>query len=179
MVILSLVLTVGSVGPSGESLLHNVWTSDALHQLFDLTGTAKPRRRGEMTGKFINSTEVTREQLEWGWLAWFSGPTASNSKNLVVLEARLRPASGHSFHKHPNQEEVIYVIEGEIEQWVDQERRILRQGDSAFIGPDVVHASFNVSDQNASLLAILGPCIGTGGYEVVDVANREPWASLR
>jgi quercetin dioxygenase-like cupin family protein len=132
-----------------------------------------------MTGKFINYTDVKREQLEWGWLAWFSNPGETNSKNLVVLEARLRPAGGHNFHKHPNQEEVIYVIEGKIEQWVDKQKRILRPGDSAFIGPDVVHASFNVSEENARLLAILGPCIGPKGYELVDVANREPWASLR
>jgi len=38
---------------------------------------------------------------------------------------------------------MIYVIEGEIEQWVDGEKRILRLGDSAFIAADVVHASFN------------------------------------
>jgi quercetin dioxygenase-like cupin family protein len=132
-----------------------------------------------MTGKFISSTEVKREQFGWGSLAWFSSPAASNSKDLVVLEVRLSPAGGHNFHKHPNQEEVIYVIEGEIEQWVDREKRILRPGDSAFIGADVVHASFNVGDRNASLLAILGPCIGPGGYELIDVANGEPWASLR
>jgi quercetin dioxygenase-like cupin family protein len=132
-----------------------------------------------MRGKFISSTEVKREQLDWGSLAWFSGPTDSGSKHLVVLEVHLSPAGGHNFHKHPNQEEVIYVIEGEIEQWVDQQKRILRPGDSAFIGADIVHASFNVSDQDASLLAILGPCIGPGGYELIDVAKLEPWASLR
>lgn len=132
-----------------------------------------------MTGKFISSAEAKREQLDWGSLAWFSSPAASNSKNLVALEVRLSPARGHNFHKHPNQEEVIYVIEGEIEQWVDQEKRILRPGDSVFIGADVVHASFNVTGQNANLLAILGPCIGPTGYEQVDVANWEPWASLR
>ena len=71
------------------------------------------------------------------------------------------------------------MIDGEIEQWVDQEKRMLRSGDSAFIGADVVHASFNVSDRKAKLLAILGPCVGTEGYELVDVAAQEPWASLR
>jgi quercetin dioxygenase-like cupin family protein len=136
-------------------------------------------QRKEMTGKFISSTEVEREQSEWGSLAWFSSPATSRSKALVVLEVRLKPTGGHKFHKHPNQEEVIYVLEGEIEQWVDREKRILRPGDSAFISAGVVHASFNVSDQNASLLAILGPCIGPEGYEVFDVANQEPWASLR
>jgi quercetin dioxygenase-like cupin family protein len=132
-----------------------------------------------MFGKFISSTAVKREQLEWGSLAWFSSPVASDSKDLVVLEVTLRPAGGHNFHKHPNQEEVIYLIEGEIEQWVDQEKRTLRPGDSAFISADVVHASFNISDRNAKLLAILGPCVGPEGYELIDVAMHEPWASLR
>ncbi len=133
----------------------------------------------EICGMFISSTEVKREQLEWGSLAWFSSPPASNSKDLAVLEVQFSPAGGHNFHKHPHQEEVIYVIAGEIEQWVDQEKRILRAGDFAFIAAGTMHASFNLSDQNATVLAILGPCKGPAGYEVVDVASREPWASLR
>ena len=132
-----------------------------------------------MTGKFIGARDVKREELEWGSLAWFSSPAASGAKDLVVLEVTLSPTRGHNFHKHPRQEELIYVIEGEIEQWVDREKRTLRPGDSAFIGADVVHASFNVSDRNAKLLAILGPCIGSEGYELVDVAKQEPWVSLR
>jgi quercetin dioxygenase-like cupin family protein len=132
-----------------------------------------------MTGKFITSTEVKREQLDWGSLAWFSSPVASSAKNLVVLEVNLRPGGGHNFHKHPNQEEVIYLVEGEIEQWVDQEKQILRSGDSAFIGADVVHASFNVGGRDAKILAILGPCVGAEGYELVDVSRQEPWAHLR
>jgi len=132
-----------------------------------------------MTGKFISAKDVKREELEWGSLAWFSSPATSGAKDLVAIEVTLSPTRGHNFHKHPKQEELIYVIEGEIEQWVDREKRTLRPGDSAFIGADVVHASFNVSDRNAKLLAILGPCVGSEGYELVDVANQEPWISLR
>ncbi len=132
-----------------------------------------------MTGKFISARDVKREELDWGSLAWFSSPAASGAKDLVVLEVTLSPTRGHNFHKHPRQEELIYVIEGEIEQWADREKRTLRPGDSTFIGADVVHASFNISDRNAKLLAILGPCVGSEGYELVDVANQEPWVSLR
>ncbi len=71
------------------------------------------------------------------------------------------------------------MIDGEIEQWIGQQKRRLGPGDSAFIGADVVHASFNAGDSNAKLLAILGPCVGSGGYELVDVADQEPWVSLR
>jgi quercetin dioxygenase-like cupin family protein len=134
---------------------------------------------GETLGEFIGAAEVRREQLEWGSLAWFSSPAAPNSKELVVLEVTLSPKGGHNFHKHPQQEEVIYVIEGEIEQWLDREKRTLRPGDSVFIRPDVVHASFNIGDRTAKLLVVLYPCIGSEGYELVDVADQEPWASLR
>ncbi len=132
-----------------------------------------------MIGRFISSKQAAREEMEWGSLAWFSSPAASNAKDLVVVEVTFNPAGGHNFHKHPNQEELIYVIDGEIEQWVDQEKQTLRPGDSAFIGANVVHASFNVSDGNAKVLAILGPCVGSEGYELVDVAEQEPWASMR
>lgn len=132
-----------------------------------------------MPHNFISSMDVKREEAGWGSLAWFSSPTVSNARNLVVIEVTLNPGGAHSFHKHPKQEEAIYVIEGEIEEWVGGEKRTLRPGDSAFIAADVVHASFNLGDEKARLLAILGPCVGPEGYELVDVADQEPWASLK
>lgn len=132
-----------------------------------------------MIGTFVPAAEAEREQLEWGVLGWLSRPTATGAKQLVVIEVELMPGFGHNFHKHPDQEEVIYVIEGQIEQWLDKNSRVLESGDSVFIGADVVHASFNVSDKPAKLLAILGPCMGEGGYELVEVFDQEPWKSLR
>ena len=102
-----------------------------------------------MSDRFTSSMHVKREEAAWGSLAWFSSPAVSNARNLVVIEVTLNPAGAHSFHKHPKQEEVIYVLEGEIEEWVDGEKRTLRSGDSAFIAADVVHASFNLSDREA------------------------------
>lgn len=132
-----------------------------------------------MIGTFMPAAEAEREQLEWGVLGWLSRPTATGAKQLVVIEVELMPGFGHNFHKHPDQEETIYVIEGEIEQWLEKNSRNLEPGDSVFIGANVVHASFNVSDKPAKLLAILGPCVGEGGYELVEVFDQEPWKSLR
>jgi quercetin dioxygenase-like cupin family protein len=132
-----------------------------------------------MTGKFVPSSEAEREQLDWGVLGWLSRPADTGTKHLVVIEVELMPGFGHNFHKHPDQEEVIYVIDGQVEQWLEKQSRVLQNGDSIFIGADVVHASFNVSDKPAKLLAILGPCMGEGGYELVEVFDQEPWSSLR
>jgi quercetin dioxygenase-like cupin family protein len=132
-----------------------------------------------MTGIFRLATDVDREKIEWGVRAWFSLPASTGTKNLVVVEVNLMPGFGHNFHIHPNQEEIIYVLQGELEQWLEQEKRSLNPGDTVFINKNTVHASFNVSNQPIKLLAILGPAIGEEGYELVDVSAESPWNSLR
>ena len=48
-----------------------------------------------------------------------------------------------------------------------------------YIPRDVVHAPYTVGDQPAKLSVMLSPTAGEGGYEVIDVFEEEPWASLR
>jgi quercetin dioxygenase-like cupin family protein len=107
--------------------------------------------------------------MDWGTQATISSPLAANAKDLMVLDVIIYPGKGHSFHRHPRQEEVIYVLEGEVEQWIEGEKRVLTPGDSAFIDKGLVHASFNRGQQNSRILAILGPCIGEQGYEIEEV----------
>lgn len=132
-----------------------------------------------MSGTFVPANAVERETLDWGTLGWVSRPPSTGAQQLTVIEVDLLPGKGHDFHKHPDQEEVIFVVEGKIEQWLEQEKQTLEPGDGVFIPKDLVHASFNVGDEPARLLAILGPCVGEGGYEMVEVATEEPWRSLR
>ncbi len=134
-----------------------------------------------MAGRFVLSQDVEREKLNWGIQGWFSRPTRTGADTLVLVEVNLLPGFGHTFHYHPHQEEIVYVLTGEVEQWIQTEKRILKAGDSAFMGVGTVHASFNASQQPAKVLAIVGPClnIGVDGYEVIEVASQEPWKGLR
>jgi quercetin dioxygenase-like cupin family protein len=132
-----------------------------------------------MSGKFILSSQVERDQLDWGEIGWLSRPATTKAKDITVMEVSLNPGKGHNFHKHPQQEEVIYVMTGEIEQWLETKKQTLKPGDSIFIGADVVHASFNTGRQPAKLMVVLGPCIGEGGYEVVEVGDEAPWKTVR
>jgi len=132
-----------------------------------------------MAGKFVIARETKPEVLDWGKLGWMSNPPNTGAKQLTVIDVNLAPGKGHDFHKHPDQEEVIYIVAGEVEQWVDRESRKLGPGDSAFIPGGVVHASFNVGKSDAKIVAILGPCVGPIGYELVDVAGGVPWRVWR
>lgn len=129
--------------------------------------------------KFVLNSETPKETVDWGTLAWLSNPTASGSKQLTVIDVELFPGKGHDFHKHPDQEEVIYCLEGTVEQWIGEEKRTLNAGDAVHIDAGKVHGTFNNSDEPACILVILSPCMGEIGYEIVEVANDEPWSSLR
>ena len=132
-----------------------------------------------MQGKFVVASEAERDELDWGTMTWLSRPQTTGAKDLVAIEVNLMPGGGHNFHKHPDQEEVIYVIEGSIEQWLEDRRQELNAGDSVFIPADVVHASFNVSSAAAKLFVTLGPCSGDEGYKLVEVDDQAPWNTLR
>ena len=131
-----------------------------------------------MAGAFKPGSSLTRDQHDWGVFAQVSGPR-DGLDGIVTIEATFLPGKCHDFHRHPGQEEVIYVIEGSIEQWVLDEKQVLSAGDSVVIPASAVHASFNEGSEPAKILAILSPAVGDNGYGVEDVAGEEPWASLR
>lgn len=132
-----------------------------------------------MEGKFFTAADVRRDDVGWGSLAWLSSPAASGFDQIVAVEVTFHSGEGHDFHKHPRQEELIYVLEGEVEQWIGLRSRLMAPGDSAVIPAGTVHASFARSSGGARILAVLGPSVGEEGYEVVALSDREPWASLR
>ena len=132
-----------------------------------------------MIGKFVMARDTRPEVLDWGRLGWLSNPPKTGAEQLTVVDVTLTPGKGHNFHRHPDQEEVIYVVAGVIEQWIKHEKRILGPGDSAFVPADVVQASFNIGERDARLLAILGPCVGIIGYECVDMSGVAPWKDIR
>jgi quercetin dioxygenase-like cupin family protein len=131
-----------------------------------------------MTSNFRIASEIKPDQAGWGVSRWVSHPASTGAQQLTVLDAAVVPGQAHSFHKHPAQEEVMYVVAGKVEQWVDREKRILGAGDAAFIPAGVVHATFNVGQDDARLLVIFSPCIGDG-FEAVDVSAEAPWNGLR
>jgi len=131
-----------------------------------------------MTEKFRIADEIAAAPLPWGQSRTMVDPGSTGGRNLVVLEASFNPGSAHAFHRHPQQEEVIYVVEGRVEQWVDRETRELGPGDMAFIPAGVVHASYNVGEGVAKILAIFGPSVGTG-FTTEEVAHEAPWNTLR
>lgn len=136
-------------------------------------------RAGRKTApRFVTSKNAEVELAPWGKHWWLSKPELTGTELLTLVRVTMRPGAGHQFHYHPAREEIIYVVEGVAEQWVDQEKRSLKAGEIAFIPKNVVHAIHNASKKPMTFLAILSPAEAEGPF-LVDCYEDEPWRSLR
>jgi quercetin dioxygenase-like cupin family protein len=85
---------------------------------------------------FVKQGDVRQEAFDWGTIGWRLTPSAG-SKHLVIMDVTLEPGEGHAFHRHPGQEEMIIVKEGEITQYIEQDSTSLGAGDSVYLDEGV------------------------------------------
>ena len=128
--------------------------------------------------RFVTSTEMEVEQLPWGPHEWLCRPGLTDARDLLLVRVRMPPGKAHAFHRHPSMEELIYVVSGQAEQWVETRSQLLGPGDVAHIPKNLVHGTYNAGDETLVFLAMLSPAVADGPI-VVDVSHEEPWASLR
>ena len=96
-----------------------------------------------MLRRFVSANE-TENQVTPGQINhWYFKDGLSELDSLVFVRAHIEHGSGHPFHTHPEMDEIIYVLEGEMEQWIEQEKRIMKPGDSLLIPRGVVHGCYN------------------------------------
>ena len=128
--------------------------------------------------RFVTEQEMQVEELPWGPHDWLCRPGLTDAEDLLLVRVHMPPGEAHKFHKHPEMEEIIYVLSGTCEQWVDRDMQILKPGQIAHIPKDVVHGSYNAGEDTLEILAILSPA-KIEGPPLVDVSEEEPWKSLR
>lgn len=128
--------------------------------------------------RFVTSAEMQVEPSAWGPHEWLCRPGLTDALGLLLVRVRMPPGRAHQFHRHPGMEEIIYVISGTAEQWVDREPRTLRAGETAHIPRDVVHGTYNAGADALVFLAILSPA-AVSGPALVEVHTEEPWRSLK
>ena len=128
--------------------------------------------------RFITQDDVQVDELPWGPHEWISREGLTDAEHLMLVRVRMPEGQAHTFHRHPAMEEIIYVISGTAEQWVDREKRVLGPGDAAHIPMDVVHGTYNAGAEDLIFLAILSPAVFEGPA-LVDVSDEDPWRDLR
>jgi quercetin dioxygenase-like cupin family protein len=128
--------------------------------------------------RFVTAGEIVVEKLPWGPHDWLVRPDIVAAEKLLLVRVHMPPGAGHAFHRHPEMEEILYILEGQAEQWVEREKRHLHAGEAAHVPMDLVHATYNAGPGTLRFLAILSPA-KIQGPALIDVSGEEPWRSLR
>lgn len=79
-----------------------------------------------------------------------------NGEHLTMTLVELPAGFSNAAHRHPN-EQLGYVLAGEVVYEVDGERIVCRAGDMYLIPPDVPHAISVSGDGPARLIDIFSP----------------------
>ena len=128
--------------------------------------------------RFVSDREMVVESAPWGPHEWLCRPGLTDARDLLLVRVRMPPGRAHQFHRHPEMEELLYILSGTAEQWVAREKRVLGAGEVAHIPRDVVHGTYNAGSDTLVFLAILSPAKGSGPM-IVEMHEEEPWRSLR
>lgn len=128
--------------------------------------------------RFVSLSEAEVEKLPGKTHHWLCKPGMVKDTNLMFVRAQLPPGEAHKFHFHPKMEEILFILSGTAEQWVEREKKIMLEGDSLYLPAGIVHGTYNTGADMLDFLAILSPAKSEGPV-TIEVSNQSPWDSLR
>lgn len=120
-------------------------------------------------GKIFGAGDRARSRREGSQAAtmeWLVDDGIVDGAGLSVARMTVAPGACSQAHSHPNCNEVIHLIAGEVEQTIGTERFVMTPGDTAFIPPGSRHQTRNLGDGPAVM--VIAYSAGTRIYEAAE-----------
>lgn len=89
--------------------------------------------------------------------SWFSVLQTAEMAQTAVMSLGPGDESGRKDNEHPQSEQVLYVIEGEVFAEIGERSFIMRAGDSTIVRRDVTHRFSNRTRQPALTFNVYTP----------------------
>ena len=132
----------------------------------------------ERNWKFVKEKDQMFERAFGRDHHWHYHPEIIKQVDSYMVKVVMPEGGGHNFHVHPEMHEILYVLKGTAEQWIEDEMQLLEAGDSVYIGANVAHGTFNAGQGELEFLASLSPPEGWGAG-TVDVSENTPYSEYR
>jgi quercetin dioxygenase-like cupin family protein len=117
-----------------------------------------------MSLTIIDHASQPKDEWRLGVLTRMVASAAVGSSQLAVFEQWCDPGLGAPAHLHAV-EEILTVLEGQAEVWVDDERRQLTAGQSALIAAGRKHGFTNTGTGTLRVQAILASPVFEAAYD--------------
>ena len=93
-----------------------------------------------------------RNEFPWGTIEWLANDEVGNSRELSLARMTLPPAKATDTHIHANCEESIYVVRGEVECSIGEERVRMKAGGLSVVPKGAVHGIRNAGEAPAEII---------------------------
>lgn len=108
--------------------------------------------------KAILHGEQPREEWRAGVETRMQVSARTGSTQLCIFEQWVAPVMGAPTHSHPV-EEVLTVVAGRAEMWIDEETAVLLEGQSLVVPASRKHGFRNVGSETLHIRAVLASSI--------------------
>ncbi len=98
---------------------------------------------GTESGHTTSIETVAAEESEWGSIQWLCSGAVRPGALLTVGYVQIKPGMANPRHYHPNTEELLFLIEGELDHAVGDEVVHLTAGTTVHIPVGIEHQGVN------------------------------------
>lgn len=100
-------------------------------------------------------------EFDWGTIVWTDSKELTGEDTLTVGRVTIEAGEQNSEHYHPNCDEALYLLSGELTHTLGDEEMVMEPGDLIHIPKGEPHQGINDADEDA--VAII--CYDTGSRE--------------
>lgn len=114
-------------------------------------------------GVYLPAADAQVDVHDWGRLEWMVSAAIGNSKVLTVGRCFIHPGMGNPMHYHPNCDEALHVVRGNIRKHVGGQFFDMEPGDTISIPKGELHRAENIGSDECELLI----CYDSANRQVV------------
>lgn len=137
-------------------------------------------RQAMTAGIVAGAGSAGKNAFTWGSITWLfdgqSAPGAAQTLGYVVIEAGQK----NSLHAHPNCEEMLYLISGELDHSLNGQTYRLQPGDAIRVPAGAKHDARSVGNTPATMVVCYSdPQRQIEDYEATQGRHAEPTGERR
>jgi quercetin dioxygenase-like cupin family protein len=119
--------------------------------------------------KIIHESEVEEKKIPGRFIRWIADEKTLQPKHLSSCVIRVMPGETvQPAHSHPEGEELIYVMSGSGEAWVDGRIEPMRAGSAVLFEQGSVHMIRNTCDEQMKVVCFFAPPTGLENYRLYE-----------
>jgi mannose-6-phosphate isomerase-like protein (cupin superfamily) len=119
--------------------------------------------------KVIHETDVEEKKIPGRFIRWIADDKTLQPKHLSSCVIRVLPGETvQPAHAHTEGEELIYIMSGTGQVWVNGEIQPMRTGTAVLFEQGQVHMIRNVGDEEMKVICFFAPPTGLDNYELYE-----------